>query len=37
MNTEHITGRRWYLARYNTSGKNREMLFHWLGELQVIP
>lgn len=36
-NIDHITGRRWYLARYNTSGKNREMLFHWLGEMQVIP
>lgn len=36
-NIDHITGRRWYLARYQTCGKNREMLFHWLGEMQVTP
>ncbi|EFH3606300.1 transcription termination factor NusG, partial [Escherichia coli] len=25
-----LTGQQWYLARYNTTGKNREVLFGWL-------
>ncbi|EAB8479903.1 transcription termination factor NusG [Salmonella enterica] len=37
MKIDNITGRRWYLARHLTSGKNREMLFHWLSEMQVTP
>lgn len=37
MNTEHLKNRNWYLARYNTAGKNRESLFSWLSEQNVTP
>ncbi|ECI5468276.1 TPA: transcription termination factor NusG [Escherichia coli] len=37
MNIEHLNNRNWYLAQYNTAGKNRESLFSWLNEQNVIP
>lgn len=37
MNIEHLNNRKWYLARYNTTEKNRELLFSWLNEQNVIP
>lgn len=37
MNIEHLNNRNWYLAQYNTAGKNRESLFSWLNEQNVVP
>lgn len=32
-----LTGQQWYLARYNTTGKNREVLFGWLSDQFMTP
>ncbi|MFA9328729.1 transcription termination/antitermination NusG family protein [Escherichia coli] len=32
-----LTGQQWYLARYNTTGKNREVLFGWLCDQFMTP
>ncbi|HIC1790567.1 TPA: transcription termination/antitermination NusG family protein [Escherichia coli] len=32
-----LTGQQWYLARYNTTGKNRELLFGWLSDQFMTP
>ncbi len=37
VNIEHLNNRNWYLAQYNTAGKNRESLFSWLNEQNVVP
>ncbi|PKH19354.1 transcription termination factor NusG [Enterobacterales bacterium CwR94] len=37
MNIEQIDGRNWYLAQYISGGKNRERLFDWLSDQQIIP
>ncbi|EFB9702163.1 transcription termination factor NusG [Escherichia coli] len=35
MDIKHLNDRRWYLARYNTIGRNRESLFLWLSEQNI--
>ncbi|MEL7630924.1 transcription termination factor NusG [Pectobacterium aroidearum] len=37
MNIEDISNQQWYLALYITGGKNRESLFGWLNDRQMIP
>ena len=37
MNIQDICNQQWYLALYITGGKNREKLFDWLSDQNVIP
>jgi len=37
MNIAELNGQCWYLAQYITGGKNREHLFDWLSEQQIVP
>lgn len=37
MNIEQLEQYQWFLARYITGGRNRELLFDWLSEHHIIP
>lgn len=37
MNIQDICNQQWYLALYITGGKNRERLFDWLTDQNVVP
>lgn len=37
MNIEQLEQYQWFLARYITGGRNRELLFSWLSEQHIVP
>ncbi|EAQ3782920.1 transcription termination factor NusG [Salmonella enterica] len=37
MNIEQLEQYQWFLARYITGGRNRELLFDWLSEQHIVP
>ena len=37
LNISQLNQRNWYLAQYITAGKNRERLFSWLSNNQILP
>lgn len=37
MNIQDISNQKWYLALYITGGRNRENLFDWLDDQNIIP
>ncbi|ASO40418.1 TPA: transcription termination factor NusG [Salmonella enterica] len=37
MNIEQLAQYQWFLARYITGGRNRELLFSWLSEQHIVP